>query len=204
MMTLLYSPTSPYARTVRVVVAERGLENRITFSRVDPWSTDPALLTANPLSRVPALVTDDGQTLTESLLIARYLEGIAEAPTTSRVPEPRQAEVLALAGLGQGLMDAAFHTVMLHKFHSDSTNTESLVQRRHDAVLRTIDSLESQVTSLSSEQPTLGDIVIAVALDYLAFRLPEIAWHQAHPQLASWLERILARESFSATRPTNA
>ena len=45
----------------------------------------------------------------------------------------------------------------------------------------------------------LGEIAIAVALDYLAFRLPEVNWQEEYPQLLAWQAGVIARESFQKT-----
>ena len=79
-MKLLMNTTSPYARIARVALWEKGfsdIETRI----VDPWGDTPELLAANPAARVPTLVTDDGQTLTESLLIVLWLEETKPEPS---------------------------------------------------------------------------------------------------------------------------
>ena len=47
----------------------------------------------------------------------------------------------------------------------------------------------------------LGDITLAVALEYLDFRLPDIDWRAATPGLADWLAEAGMRPSMLATRP---
>ena len=55
-------------------------------------------------------------------------------------------------------------------------------------------------TSLSaSGSLTLADIVVAVALDYIAFRLPEVEWQSKYPSLVALRARMLLRDSFSST-----
>jgi glutathione S-transferase len=48
---------------------------------------------------------------------------------------------------------------------------------------------------------TLAHIEFAVALEYLDFRLPDVAWRQAHPALAAWLGEFSQRPSMQATQP---
>lgn len=47
----------------------------------------------------------------------------------------------------------------------------------------------------------LGDLAVAVAFDYVDFRLPEIAWRTQSPGLAAWVDAVCARPSMQATRP---
>ncbi|WP_163139994.1 glutathione S-transferase family protein, partial [Arhodomonas sp. KWT] len=80
-MKLYTSPTSPYARLVRTVLLEKQLDSRVTPVWVNPWESPEALLAVSPFSRVPVLEDEEGVCLTESAIIALYLE--------RRFPEPR-------------------------------------------------------------------------------------------------------------------
>ena len=54
---------------------------------------------------------------------------------------------------------------------------------------------------LGGTQPNLGDIACACALFWAEFRMPELGWRDAHPNLEAWAERMESRASFAATRP---
>ena len=200
-MELYLNATSPYARLVRIVLLEKGLMNAVTLKWCDPWADDADLLKANPAGRIPALVTEDGTTLSESMLIAMYLDSLdSGTPTPPILPTHLLSDVLHLAGLGQNLMDAAFTTVIARKHYGQEIDQSELGQRRARAMQRLLEQLNSEL----SGNPTaasihLGDIAIAVALEYLAFRLPEIRWKEAHPQLAAWHASVTARASFQQT-----
>jgi len=200
-MELYLNATSPYARLVRIVLLEKGLMNAVTLKWCDPWADDADLLKANPAGRIPALVTEEGTTLSESMLIAMYLDSLDNGkPTPPILPTNSLSDVLHLAGLGQNLMDAAFTTVIARKHYGPEIDQSELGQRRARAMQRLLKQLNSEL----SGNPTaasihLGDIAIAVALEYLAFRLPEIRWKEAHPQLAAWHAAVTARTSFQQT-----
>ncbi|WP_286977976.1 glutathione S-transferase N-terminal domain-containing protein [Pseudomonas sp.] len=199
-MELYLNATSPYARLVRIVLLEKGLMDAVTLKWCDPWADDADLLKANPAGRIPALMTEEGTTLSESMLIAMYLDSLDNVkPTPPMLPTPL-SDVLHLAGLGQNLMDAAFTTVIARKHYGPEIDQSELGQRRARAMQRLLKQLNSEL----SGNPTaasihLGDIAIAVALEYLAFRLPEIRWKEAHPQLAAWHAAVTARTSFQQT-----
>lgn len=200
-MELYLNATSPYARVVRIVILEKGLADAVTLCWCDPWADDDSLLTINPVGRIPALVTDDGTTLSESLLIAHYLDTLASREPV--LPAARLGQVLHLAGLGQGLMETAFTTVIARKHQGTEADDSVLGQRRWRAMQRTLDRLEQEVDERSVPATvTLGEIAVAVALDYLAFRLPEVAWPKERPQLTAWHARIAQGESFQQTRFT--
>jgi glutathione S-transferase len=72
-MKLRYSPTSPFVRKALIAAYEVGLEDKIEKISTDPWAADTDLRADNPLSKVPCLVTDEGETIFDSLVICEYL-----------------------------------------------------------------------------------------------------------------------------------
>ncbi|MCG7577803.1 MULTISPECIES: glutathione S-transferase N-terminal domain-containing protein [unclassified Halomonas] len=200
-MELYLNATSPYARLVRIVLLEKGLMETVTLKWCDPWADDADLLKANPAGRIPALVTEEGTTLSESMLIAMYLDSLdSGTPTPPILPTNPLSDVLHLAGLGQNLMDAAFTTVIARKHYGKGIDQSELGQRRARAMQRLLNQLNSELGGKPTAASIhLGDIAIAVALEYLAFRLPEIRWKEEHAQLAAWHAGVTARTSFVQT-----
>jgi glutathione S-transferase len=68
-MKLYSGTTSPYSRKVKVVAAELGLSDLIEEVPTDPFLPSAELLAANPLSKIPTLVTERGESLPGSVLI---------------------------------------------------------------------------------------------------------------------------------------
>ena len=114
-MQLLANTTSPYVRIARVAMFEKGLNIEPTI--VDPWADDARLREANPATRVPTLITDEGIPITESLLIVQWLEHTRPAPSWPSLLGPSQgaAGVLSRAGIALGVIDAAVHTIIIRK-----------------------------------------------------------------------------------------
>lgn len=195
-MELFLNATSPYARVVRIVVLEKGLQDAVTLRCCDPWADDAPLLAVNPVGRVPALVTDEGVTLSESLLIAQFLDSVGNGDPL--LPPSRLSATLHLAGLGQGVMDAAFTTVIARKHQGNEADDTVLGRRWRRAIERTLDQLEREVSDIPSS-PLLGDIIVTVALDYLSFRLPDLDWSRSCSQLREWCDHVARRESFQRT-----
>lgn len=197
-MELYLNATSPYARLVRIVLLEKGLADAVTLKWCDPWADDAELLKANPAGRIPALLTEEGTTLSESMLIAVYLDGVS--PNKPMIPTAGLGEVLHLTGLGQNLMDAAFNTVIARKHYGKEIDASELGQRRSRAMQRLLKQLDGELgEEQQSSTINLGHIATAVALDYLAFRLPEVNWKEEYPQLQSWHAGLSARKSFQQT-----
>lgn len=189
-MQLLLNQTSPYARAVRVTALEAGFGERLELVWSDPWNEDPRLLAANPANKVPVLITDEGIALSETLLICVHLHQLTGG-------SPLAAERLQLAGLGQGLIDAAFATVVGRKHDGAAQDDSVLGARRLAAIGRLLERLE-EAPALDEDRLDFGHYLVAVGLDYLSFRLPEIDW-SARVRLVASHRRLVARPSFSAT-----
>src|SRR3569623_1405410 len=79
-MKLFVSPASPYARKVRIVVREKGLLDWTDEIFTVPVDSPADLLAVNPVSQIPALVTDDGTAGTDSAPICAWLDGQGTGP----------------------------------------------------------------------------------------------------------------------------
>lgn len=196
-MKLYMSTTSPYARIVRAVLIEKGHEDAVEYTIVNPWESPDDLVAANPYSQVPTLELDDGQVLTESLVIALYLE--KSFPEPALIPDTSRTETLKRIGLGQGLLNAGVTILSTRRFHVNDDSTP-LMQRRHLSLERAIQRAAHAVNG-GGDMTDLGDLVIAIALEFLDFRMPDLDWRQAAPGLAAWHERLRERPSLASTRP---
>jgi glutathione S-transferase len=190
-MKLFFNKPSPYARKVLVVAHEKRLLDRIQLVETDPWSDPPDLHAATPIGKVPALLTDDGRLLTESLVIAEHLDRLGEGPRLAGGDD-----VAARVSLAQGFIDSAFGTVIERRRPAERQWPDWIARQRR-AIERTLQRIE-----VAPGRFDLGDIGFAVGLAYLDFRLPEIAWRTTSPSLAAWLDAQARRPSLWATRPT--
>ncbi|MDZ7810880.1 MAG: glutathione S-transferase N-terminal domain-containing protein [Arhodomonas sp.] len=151
----------------------------------------------SPLARVPVLEDDAGTCLTESAVIALYLE--RRFPEPRLMPLDRVEHVHEKLGLAEGLIDSAVGVVAYRRFHPESSGAP-LVERRLEAIRRTLPRVAAVIRPLM-DRPDLGSIALAVALDYLDFRLSELGWREDHDELAAWHRAIAARQSLQATAP---
>src|SRR3954447_26973520 len=72
MRFLYHLPLSPFARKVRLVLAERRLPFELRLERV--WERRPEYLELNPAGTVPTLVEENGLVIPDSGVICEYLE----------------------------------------------------------------------------------------------------------------------------------
>lgn len=199
-MKLIASLTSPYARKIRVILAEKQLPFEL---EVDiPWVPETQVAAYNPLGKVPALVADDGEVWFDSPVIAEYLEtlgGPALLPEERRAALPvRQTEALA-----DGITDAAV-AAFLESRRPAAQQDSATSERQITKIQRGLAALEERLEQrkgLDTDSLGLGDIAAGCALAYLDFRLPQLAWRQDHPSLAAWAAELLARPSFTASVP---
>jgi glutathione S-transferase len=191
-MKLFSNRPSPYGRKVLAVINEKRLTGSIEIIQVDPWKDPSDLQSVTPIGKVPALLTDSGLVLTESTAICEYLDEVGAGPPLVGTD---RWDVLGRVGMAQGLIDAAFGTVIERR-----RPPERQWQEWVDRLRRSIDRTLSR-TEVSPGRFDLGDISLACGLAYLDFRLPEVNWRSHNSVLAAWLNDVSTRPSMQATRP---
>ena len=199
-MKLYLNKTSPYARLVLATAYEAGLVSQIETVWTEPWDDNAELLAVNPLSKVPALITDSGVALIESALICDHLVTLSGSDRLLPRQGALRESVLERLGLGRAVIDCAFGSVIQRRFN-DGADT-GLSKRWLKAIPRAVTVLEKIATKRSlPAEPDLADVAVTVALDYVDFRLPEIAWRKDAPALARAVDSVRARPSMTATDP---
>jgi glutathione S-transferase len=201
MMKLLSNPLSPYGRKVKIAAAMKGLEGRIETIGIDTNPLDnPQLSNANPLSKVPALVTESGTALYDSHVICEYLDSLAPSPVL--FPKAGQArwDTLVLGALADGILDAALLLVYEKRFRPEQLRHAPWQQRQQGKIDRAVDHLEGSPPAWGAS-PDYGHLTLASALGYLDFR-HEGKWRAGHPKLVAWLDTFAkAVPAFEKTRP---
>ncbi len=206
-MQLLANTTSPYVRIVQIAMIEKGLDPELII--VDPWADDPRLRAANVAMRVPSLILDDGTPLTESILIAQWLEITRPAPQwPSLLGDANHcAGILSRTGVALGGIDASIITLITRKVTAptlfDDTPIGQRRQRTMIEAMNRVDELFSNtdVASLTGQAPTL-DIISAITLfDYQQFRYGDQPWLPKTPRLRALSEAMCARASVRETLP---
>jgi glutathione S-transferase len=199
-MQLLYSPASPFARKVRIVAHETGLAGGMDFLpvRTTPLEQNHELARANPLGKLPALIRDDGPTVFDSRVIARFLD----ARSGERLyPAGRIWEVLTLEALADGLMEATLQIVYEDRFRDEAARSAALVEANRTRIGRGLDALADRWMSHLRGPLHAGQIGVACALGYLDFRQGALGWRDGRDTLSDWYARFAERPSMRATEP---
>ncbi|NUZ04532.1 glutathione S-transferase family protein [Piscinibacter koreensis] len=202
-MKLIGSPTSPYVRKVRIVLAEKKLDYR--FEVEDVWSSD-AILASNPLGKVPCLVMEGGEAVFDSRVIVEYLD--TRSPVSRLIPESNRerTEVRTWEALADGVLDASILARLEATWpgRTPEQRCQAWIDRQ---MVRIRSSLEAMATGLGDKpfctgiHLSLADIAVGCALGYLDFRFPEINWRNNHANLARLAEKLNVRQSFIDTAP---
>lgn len=201
-MKLFSTPTSPYARKVRIMLAEKHIECEIEIvpSLAAPDSPVPA---HNPLGKVPTLVLDDGTSLYDSVVIVDYLDH--KTPVARLIPQDNnhRALVRRWEALADGVCDAAVAVVMERRRALEKQD-ETVIQRQMLKVERGLRAMSEDMGEskwAAGEKFTLADIATGVALAYIELRMPEIDWRTTYPNLGRLYEQLMVRPSFKDTVP---
>ncbi|WP_449413588.1 glutathione S-transferase family protein [Pandoraea soli] len=202
-MKLIGALASPYVRKVRIVLAEKKLDYKLELENV--WADDTCIQQSNPLGKVPCLVMEDGEAVFDSRVICEYLDTLS--PVGKLIPPSgrERAEVRCWEALADGVTDAAVQIRVEAMFHDEASRSQALIDRQRskiDEALRAMARGLDERQWCASNRLTLADVAVVCALGYLDFRFPEIAWRDAHPNLADHFERMSARPSVVDTAPT--
>lgn len=203
MYRLISATPSPYARKVRIALAEKGIP--FTLSTEVPWDGGTETPAFNPLEKLPVLVLPDGSGIYESRYILEWLEVKHPAPPllppdAEGVLAARQVEVIA-----DGICDA---TVLLfwerHRAPAQQSAPWIARQRRKvEGGLRALEALAADRGDgwLVGDAFGLAEITAGTVLAYLKVRYAELDWPARHPALLRLHERLEQRPSFQATYP---
>jgi len=199
-MKLRYTPASPFARKVHLMLIETGLDKRVELVNTDPWSDDNDLPKDNPLGKVPTLIDDDGHQVFDSRTICEYLDGMHGGARLVPIEGKARLTALTRQALGDGMLDASVWLRVELVRRPEALRWPYIVARHRAAVSRSLEQLEKEAATLT-DLASIGDIAVACALGYLDFRFADEDWRGPHPKVAAWFDRQLKRPSMIATMP---
>jgi len=202
-MKLYHSPTSPYVRKVMVVLHMTGQTGEVTLVPGGGTPLDPneATCGANPIGKVPALVTDDGLALYDSRVITRFLDWRAGG---GLYPAGEALfPVLAMEALADGILDAAILALYEHRLRPPELRYAPWIQGQMSKIYRALGDLEGRAGRWRGE-PDAGRIAVACALGYLDFRYADLGWREGRPALAAWFDGVAGMDAMRETAPPPA
>lgn len=203
-MKLIGSPASPYARKVRVVMAEKKLDYQYVIE--DVWAPDSTITQSNPLGKVPCLVMEGGEAIFDSRVIVEYLDTLSPVGKLIPAQGRERAEVKTWEALADGLLDAALMARMevIFKGRTEAQRSQPWIDRQMDKINAALNAMSAGLADkafCSGVHFSLSDVAVGCALGYLEFRFPEVAWRTSYPNLAKLQDKLALRPSFVETAP---
>lgn len=199
-MDLLASRTSPYARKIRILIKLLKIEKQISIDYVDPFSDPDALTQINPLSKVPALLLDNGTSIVGSALITDYLCAHFHGESILPTAGTQRWEILRQAAMAEGIIDAAVAMVLESRRPEDKRQEEKSA-RQAAIIRRTLNVLGESTSPLSIDNPTNYEVTLGTALAYLGFRHTGTFTQDIPANLASWLQDFEGLPCMQETQP---
>ncbi|MGL4766973.1 MAG: glutathione S-transferase N-terminal domain-containing protein [Formosimonas sp.] len=191
-MKLYLNETSPFARLVLMCIVEYQLD-KPQLVWVDPWSFSDELAQKNPFSMVPTLELADGEVVYESGIIINYLTQNQQVPQTL-------VEVQRLA-LGKMLLETAFRHVSLLRYSPDHALPHPFIARTEKMLIHGLQRLHDMQFELNANSLSMPMLQLFCALDYMDFRLPEIAQQHMPSHIRTQLNLVKTKDSFKQTSP---
>ena len=200
MLRLISATPSPYARKVRIALAEKNIPFEL-ITEV-PWNQGAITEQHNPLAKVPVLILEDGSSIFDSRFILDYLEWVY--PQIPLLPKdiPDRLFAKKLEVLADGVCDAVA-LIFFERMRGATASAEWTARQIH--------KIEAGVSELArlidwrrfavADKFGLGDIAAGSVLGYLKVRFQEFDWQTLYPSLAEYSANLEQRPSFQQTIP---
>lgn len=210
-MIKLYDCTpAPSPRRTRIFLAEKGIEyENIQVDLGKQEQLSPEFRKINPGCTVPALITEDGQTLTENAGIAAYLEAVyPEPPLLGTTPSEKaniaswnwRVEMLGLMSCAEALRNSSPR--MKDRALTGPKNVAQIPALAERGLMKLgwfMKTLNRQLSAhefVAGDSYSVADITATVTVDFAAW--VKVFPEDDHTALKAWHERMKARASYSA------
>ncbi len=197
-MMLIGQYDSPFVRRVGIALRLYG----ISFTH-EPWSAfgdADKIRRYNPLTRVPTLVLDNGDSLIESHIILDYLDSLAPGGQAMfPIAEPARHQALKVGALAMGLGDKAVSLFYERRLHKEVSTV--WVERCRTQITDVLGVLEADRASRDSDYwfgDRIGhaDVGVACVLRFINDAHPGLVAMDAFPSLAALSARLEAMPVF--------
>jgi glutathione S-transferase len=185
MPKVLYAPASPYSAKVRMAAAYAGIA--LEAVTVDTSAEPVELIGANPLGKIPVLVTDEGEAIYDSRAIIQYLNRISGSRLFSRTPA-RRTEAERLEALADGIADCALAHVYERRSRPEDMVHQPWLDKQWAKVVRGLDYLNANPPKIGKKL-TAGHIALRATLAYLDLRFAG-KWEKGRGRLRRWAARF--------------
>jgi glutathione S-transferase len=206
-MKLYGSFGSPFTRRVGTTLLLYNLKHEHLVLRANVPEELEQLKKINPLARIPALETDDGMALVDSVTILDYLDRLvgpdgALTPSTGAV----RTQMLSLIGIGAGAAEKSVSC-----YYEEGVNAKRpadkiyrpWVDKMYEQTKDGIEVVESMVKGpwIMGNKITQADVSLVCFFDFIVKHRPETAPQLNCPALESISKKANLMAEFSSTIP---
>jgi len=204
-MRVLYHLTlSPFARKVRLVLAEKNLEFTPKLEKV--WERRPEFLALNPAGDVPVLLESDGTVLAGTNAIVEYLDEAYREKLLIGINPVDRAEVRRLVEwfdckMNLEVTENLLGQKMMRRYAAPgqptATPNSQAIRAGHANLPYHLDYIGYLVERrrwLAGDNFSVADITAAAHLSSLDY-LGDVPW-DVHEPAKEWYARIKSRPSF--------
>ena len=197
-MILVGQYDSPVTRRVAVALHHYGMpftrDTRSIFGQAE------AVAKISPLTRIPALVLDDGEVLIDSAAILDHLDALAKDRALCPASGPSRRRVLQMTALAQGTLEKAAAVVYERHFHNPASQSAEWLSRCLAQTRAGLDELTRRLgqpyacgTALSH-----ADVMITTLIWYMQDRMDEVLSPITHAPLIALAEHCEPLPAFRA------
>jgi glutathione S-transferase len=205
LVKLTYSPASPFARKVRIAAIELGLIDRIEFvpTTVVPGTPNDDYSKIYPLKKLPVLILDNGDVITDSYVIVEYLDDLAGGGKLIPASGPIKWKVKSDHSLLQGMLDSMLLCRYENMVRPEPLRWQAWSDDHWHRAWLGFARFEGQ-SDMLSRPFDVSQIALTCALGYADFRFPDCGWRKAYPKLDAFHQRMLERPSVKISLPPAA
>ena len=171
------------------------------------WAADTKIAIANPLGKVPCLISDDGEVIYDSRVIAEYADALSPVSKLIPADNRERATVKTWEALADGVLDASILTRLELTWRPADQQSSAWIDRQLGKIQNSLRQMSEKLGGnvwCHGNQMTLADVTVGCALGYLLFRFPDIKWQVQYPNLDRLYQKLLQRPSFIETEPPAA
>ena len=202
-MKIIEDQRAPNPRRVRIFLAEKGIE--VATEQLDIMKEEhkaAPLVALNPAQRIPILVLDDGEAISESIAICRYFEALhPEPPLMGSSPVEiariemwqRRVEFLLLMPIANVLRHTNPAMAVLEQ--PQVPEWGEVNRPKVESFLKFLNREMGTREFIAMNSYTVADITALVAVDFMRVIKMDLEEYQ---NLQRWHEAVSARPSAKA------
>jgi glutathione S-transferase len=197
-MILVGQYDSPVTRRVAIALHHYGIP--FTRDTRSIFGDAAAVGKISPLTRIPALVLDDGEVLIDSAAILDHLDEQANDKALIPASGPMRRLVLQTTALAQGTLEKVAAVVYERHFHSPEHRSIDWLGRCLGQARAGLDELTRRLSTPYACGSTLthADVMITTLIWYMQDRMDEVLSPTAHASLISLAEHCETLPAFRA------